>query len=249
MEREKRLVTLSMVVLFFSLIVVYSLFYQVKGAMIFGTLRSVPVPWSRTSLAEKRAQATPSQTSELYTLDLTGGTTTLENGKKQFQENRYDYEWELFSDISVWNDASQTDTSYGGFQNASAGASYMGGNGPTILSGTDLYFWAVDSIELLGLEPEYILKDYKGFYYSKFAQEPYLKPTVQKLWGNIYDITSDAELVKNELFGDKVSFINLPEYKNKLVVMWLTVNGQYWLIQMSYDKYHHAKEYLKSLFI
>jgi hypothetical protein len=44
MEREKRLVTLSMVVLFFSLIVVYSLFYQVKGSMIFGTLRSVPVP-------------------------------------------------------------------------------------------------------------------------------------------------------------------------------------------------------------
>jgi hypothetical protein len=43
-------------------------------------------------LAEKRAQATPSQTNDLYTLDLTGGTTTLENGKKQFQENRYDYE-------------------------------------------------------------------------------------------------------------------------------------------------------------
>ncbi|MBR6908206.1 hypothetical protein IKN40_07155 [bacterium] len=56
MEREKRLVTLSMVVLFFSLIVVYSLFYQVKGAAVFGTLRSIPAPSSRTPLAEKRAQ-------------------------------------------------------------------------------------------------------------------------------------------------------------------------------------------------
>jgi hypothetical protein len=56
-------------------------------------------------------------------------------------------------------------------------------------------------------------------------------------------------LVKNQLFGDKVSFINLPEYKNKMVVMLLTVNGQYWLIQMSYEKYHHAKSYLKNLFI
>jgi hypothetical protein len=46
-----------------------------------------------------------------------------------------------------------------------------------------------------------------------------VKSIVQRLGGNIYTITSDAELVKNELFGDKISFINLPEYKNKTVVM------------------------------
>jgi hypothetical protein len=56
MEREKRLVTLSMVVLFFSLIVVYSMFYQVKGATVFGTLRSIPSSSSRTTLAERSTQ-------------------------------------------------------------------------------------------------------------------------------------------------------------------------------------------------
>ncbi len=249
MEREKRLVTLSMVVLFFSLIVVYSLFYQVKGASIFGTLRSIPASWSRTTVAEKRTQV-DSQSVNTFATDSTWSSTMLSDGKIQFRENRFNDEWDSFSDISAWNDANQAVTNNWSFQNASAGTtSYMGGNGPTILSGTDLYFWAVDSIELLGLEPEYILKDYKGFYYSKFAKEPFLRTTVQKLWGNIYEITSDAELVKNQLFGDKVSFINLPDYKNKLVVMWVTVNGQYWLIQMPYDKYHHAKDYLKSLFI
>ena len=248
MEREKRLVTLSMVVLFFTLIVVYSLFYQVKGATIFGALRSIPAPGSRTSLVEKRAQVEGNQNSLESGLTSASTTTVQDDGKKQFRENRFMEEWESFSDIPAWNDANQAGNNYWGFQNASAGSSY-GGNSPTILSGTDLYFWAVDSIELLGLEPEYVLKDYKGFYYSKFAQEPALKSTVQQLWGNIYEITSDAELVKNELFGDKVIFINLPEYKNKLVIMWVAVNGQYWLIQMSYDKYHHAKQYLKSLFI
>jgi hypothetical protein len=254
MEREKRLVTLSMVVLFFSLVVVYSLFYQVKGATVFWVLRSIPVAWSKTSLEEKRTQVDPSSTGTYTLWDTTMATTwnwyVLDNGKKQFQENRFIEEWDTFSDISAWDDANQAVTNYGGFQNASPGtSSFVGGNSPIILSGTDLYFWAVDSIELLGLEPEYILKDYKGFYYSKFAKEPFLRTTVQKLWGNIYEITSDAELVKNELFGDKVSFINLPDYKNKLVLMWLTVNGQYRLIQMSYDKYHHAKEYLKNLFL
>ena len=249
MEREKRLVTLSMVVLFFSLIVVYSMFYQVKGAAVFGTLRSIPSSSSRTTLAEKRAQ-TESQSVDTFAVESTWASTVLDNWKVQFHENRFVEEWDSFSDISAWNDASQAVVNNWSFQNASAGTtSNLGGNGPTILSGTDLYFWAVDSIELLGLEPEYILKDYKGFYYSKFAKEPFLRTTVQKLWGNIYEITSDAELVKNELFGDKISFINLPDYKNKLVIMWVTVNGQYWLIQMGYDKYHHAKEYLKNLFI
>ncbi|MBQ9553963.1 hypothetical protein IJU97_03245 [bacterium] len=42
MDREKKLVTLSMVILFFSLIVVYSLFYQVKGDEIITTLRAIP---------------------------------------------------------------------------------------------------------------------------------------------------------------------------------------------------------------
>ena len=249
MEKEKKLVTLSMVVLFFSLIVVYSLFYQVKGETIFGTLRSIPASTSRTSLAEKRAQAML-ENGDSTVNDFSWAWDLSNDGKIQFHENRFVDEWDSFSDITVWNDANQTVTNYWGFQNASTDVtSYVGGDGPTILSGTELYFWSVDSIELLGLEPEYILKDYKGFYYSKFAQEPLMKTTVQKLWGNIYSITSDAELVKNELFGDKISFVNLPEYKNKLVIMWVSVNGQYWLIQMGYDKYHHAKKYLKSLFI
>lgn len=51
MEREKKLVTLSMVVLFFSLIVVYSLFYQVKGEKLLQLLRSASS--SETSLSQK----------------------------------------------------------------------------------------------------------------------------------------------------------------------------------------------------
>lgn len=41
MGKEKNLVTLSMVILFFSLIVIYSLFYQVKGQKLIYLLQSV----------------------------------------------------------------------------------------------------------------------------------------------------------------------------------------------------------------
>lgn len=117
-----------------------------------------------------------------------------------------------------------------------------------MLSGTDLYFGAVESVELLGLEPEYLLKDTKGFYYAKLEKEPNLKKVVQDLGGNIYTISSEAELLKNQLFGDKISFINLPEYKNKVVIMLVSSDDQYWLVQMDYNKYHKSKLYLKTLF-
>ena len=240
MDREKKLVTLSMVILFFSLIVVYSLFYQVKGDEIITTLRAIP----SVSTQEETQVILPQETNNAENLQE---EITQEWERRQFVENHFNEEWDNISDNSAWTDAQQADSWRS--QTASSVLASLQGDGPIILSGTDLYFGAVDSIETLGLEPEYILKDYKGFYYAKFEEEPYLKVVVQKLGGNIYTITSDAELVKNELFGDKVSFINLPEYKNKTVVMGLTVNNQYRLIQMSYEKYHHAKAYLKSLFI
>ncbi len=70
MEREKKLVTLSMVVLFFSLIVVYSLFYQVKGEKLIQILRSAPLAESPQS------QETSTGENQILYLDLTGATQT-----------------------------------------------------------------------------------------------------------------------------------------------------------------------------
>lgn len=233
MEKEKKLVTLSMIILFFSLIVVYSVLYQVKGENIIKALRGMP---SSNQQSEKGIETVESH--------VTMGEVAEE--KNSIKAKPFKPEWDTISDTTTWEDALQVVNE--SIQKASSDTS-RNGDSPIILSWTDLYFGIVDSIETLGLEPEYILKDYKGFYYAKFDQEPDVKTTVQKLGGNTYTITSEAELVRNELFGNKIVFINLPEYKNKTVVMLLSVNNQYWLIQMSYEKYHHAKQYLKNLFI
>ena len=232
MEKEKKLVTLSMVVLFFSLIVVYSLFYQIKGEKLIQILRAA----SATSASQESKQESGGQ--EDLHIDLLSGDT----------QATWTLEWDSFSDISTWSDAQQVET--GWIQTASP-ANHLSfeGEGPSILSGTDLYFGAVESVELLGLKPEYILKDNKGFYYAKLSKKPDLKQTVQDLDGNIYTMSSEAEILKNKLFGESISFVNIPEYKNKIVIMLLTVDDQYWLIQMDYKKYHHEKSYLKKLFI
>lgn len=228
MEKEKKIITLSMCILFFSLIIIYSLFYQIKGNQLLAILSSLP---------NEKTDTPKQETESWFYLELATGKI----------ENSWIFEWELFSDITTWNDALQVEPLE---QNASPDSNLtFEGESPTILSWTDMYFGVVESIELLGLEPEYLLKDNKEFYYAKFKKEPDLKETVEALQGNIYTIPSEADMIRNNLFGDKISFINLPEYKDKLVVMMLTVNNQNRIIQMAYNKYHQSKNYLKTLFI
>jgi hypothetical protein len=69
MEKEKKLVTLSMVVLFFSLIVVYSLFYQIKGEKLIQILRAA----SATSTSQESKQESGGQ--EDLHIDLLSGDT------------------------------------------------------------------------------------------------------------------------------------------------------------------------------
>lgn len=228
MEKDKKLVSLSMIILFFALIVVYSLLYQIKGQKLISLLSS---------------PAQPIQLS--WTVGASESLSLSETGS--LEENPI-YEWETLSDTAPWNDAVQGVSGWVQTASSEAHLSFEG-ESPTMLSGTDLYFGVVEGVELLGLEPDYLLKDKKGFYYAKFQELPELKKTVQDLGGNLYTMSSEAELLKNQLFGDRISFINLPEYKNKLVLMLLSLEGQHWLIQMDYTKYHHAKNYLKTLFI
>lgn len=44
MEKDKKLVSLSMIILFFALIVVYSLLYQIKGQKLISLLSSPAQP-------------------------------------------------------------------------------------------------------------------------------------------------------------------------------------------------------------
>lgn len=62
-------------------------------------------------------------------------------------------------------------------------------------------------------------------------------------------MSTEQEIIENKLFGKKVVFINLPEYKDKQVVMLVYQSDGIRLMQIEYNVYHKSKPYLKSLFI
>ncbi|MBB1557207.1 MAG: hypothetical protein HG439_001780 [candidate division SR1 bacterium] len=238
MEREKKLVSLCLCILFIAFIVVYSLLYQVKGQEL---LAKMQADLEKKTIQTGTIQMSTGET-QIFSLELdkvnTGSSTA-----------------ELTSGVNNSNIVTTGVDAKPVVEEQNQNASTDDASNPQeqeflMLSGTDLYFGVVDSFEKLGLNPEYILKDRREIYYAFFDKEPTdLKKIVQKLGGNIYVMATESEILKNELFGNKISYINLPEYKTKLVVLLLEVDQKYRLLQIPYSKYHTSKSYLKTLFI
>ena len=229
MEREKKLVSLCLLILFVACVVVYLLLYQVKGKEILNLW------WAIISTGNQNETLTSDQVSDL----VFSGEDTWTLNTLSWVSNSY---------IATWSDARWS--SENNSQTASTETNSQT-QSDTIkqLSGTQLYFWVLDSAEVLGLSPDYILSDNKERYFAYFAKEPTtLRKTVQQLWWNIYSIKSEADLIKNELFGDRVDYINLPEYKEKMVLMLIAIGQERRLLQIPYKIYHQSKPYLKSLF-
>ncbi|HPC34490.1 MAG TPA: hypothetical protein PLP73_02415, partial [Candidatus Absconditabacterales bacterium] len=119
-----------------------------------------------------------------------------------------------------------------------------------ILSGTKTYYGELDFVDKMGISYSYALVDQKGIYYLNMGNYNYdFSDIARKLKGNLYVMNTDQELIANSLFGNKVTFINIPEYKNKKVLFLLDINNQSWLLAIDYEIYHQVKPYLKSLFI
>lgn len=123
------------------------------------------------------------------------------------------------------------------------------GSNITILSGTNVFYGSIEAIEKLGIKYQYALVDDKNIYFVNLGNPVYdFASIARKLWGNLYELKTEQALAQNKLFGTKVVYINLPEYKDKRVVMLLYIKDQTRLIQMDYTLYHKTKPYLKSLF-
>jgi hypothetical protein len=119
-----------------------------------------------------------------------------------------------------------------------------------LLSGTSIYYGSIAIIEKLGIKYQYALVDATGTRYIYLGTPSYDFASIARaLKGSLYTLATEQDLLQNKLFGNKVVFINLPEYKDKQVLMLIYLNDGIWLIQMEYSLYHKSKSYLKSLFI
>ena len=54
-------------------------------------------------------------------------------------------------------------------------------------------------------------------------------------------MTTEEEILQNKLFGDKILFLNLPQYKDKKVLLIVSIKKSLRLIDMDYKNYHSSK--------
>lgn len=119
-----------------------------------------------------------------------------------------------------------------------------------LLSGTSIYYWSIAIIEKLWIKYQYALADEQGIWFIYLGTPSYDFTSIARaLKGSLYTLTTEQDILQNKLFGNKIVFINLPEYKDKQVLMLIYFNDGIWLVQMEYSLYHKSKAYLKSLFI
>ena len=109
------------------------------------------------------------------------------------------------------------------------------------------------TLDLLGLttDAKYILKSNLNthfVYLDDFDRK--LESTVLGLWWNIVEIGDKTAINHHQLFGDKVWFINLPEYENIKVLMlvWFADQDDMWFLQIDYDTYYDQKKDLQEMF-
>ena len=118
-----------------------------------------------------------------------------------------------------------------------------------MLSGTTEYFGVLDIVWILGQKPQFTLQDSRWNYFAYYWEHLDFIQTVQTLGGNVYEMVTESEILQNQLFGDRVSYINLSTFKDIRVLMVVEIDSDVRLLQIPADKYHYSKDYLKSLFI
>ncbi len=156
------------------------------------------------------------------------------------------------SSVSLWdlqpNWAAELNVQNSDIKNSSNSVSLTPTN-TKILPGTTEYFGTLDIVNILWDNPEFTLQDAKWNYFAYYGNHLDFINTIETLGGNVYEMVTENEIIQNQLFGDRVSYINLSMFKDVRVIMVIKIDGDVRLLQIPADKYHYSKDYLKSLFI
>ncbi len=220
--KEQKIIQLFMAVLFLAIVLVYLLLFQVKGK----SMNAINTDsWTAVQISVMSGD----QEQTLTAVDQQRQALAANTGSEQTGTNIPTTKIDVLAETPK------------------APANTWGNI--IILSGTNVYYGTIEAIEKLGIKYQYALVDDNNIYYINLGNPVYdFASIARKLWGNLYELKTEQELAQNKLFGTKVIYINLPEYKEKRVLMLLYIKDQTRLIQMDYSLYHKTKPYLKSLF-
>lgn len=237
-QKELQVVRFSMIVLFSALMVVYLILYQIKWDDIAHELSVINDQSIENLLYNDKESELNNKKPELNNKDSIW-----------FNIDSFDEENSLLEDtnksLETWDNNIKETNSL--FDDSDISTN---DNKINILSGTSLRYWRVESVEKLWISYQYALKDQKDIYYVSLEPNRYkFEEIIKTLWWTTYTIRTEKDILENKLFWDAITFINLPEYKEKKVVMLIEIKKTLWLIQIDYNIYHNIKWYIKTLFI
>lgn len=108
----------------------------------------------------------------------------------------------------------------------------------------------LDSINLLWIWYKFLLKKDDIYFAHISSSVDDIVSKVEKLWWNSVEIKDKKVILDNYLTWDNVFFLNIPEYKNKrvLLVVYFEKKADYWFIQIPYEKYYKSKPILRQFF-
>ena len=234
MIENKKVITRSLIVLFLSLAIVYSLTYQKKKSLF----KASVISWSEIvsqTWAQKQKSWLITQNSE----DLNRDTENSKDIKVTNSVSLWDIQ-------PSWVSNSNTQTPS---VTESSTSDRLASTNNKMLPGTTEYFGTLDIVSILGEKPEFTLQDSKWNYFAYYGNHLNFVQTVQTLGGNVYEMVTESEILQNQLFGDRVSYINLSMFKDIRVLMVIEIDGDVRLLQIPSESYHYSKDYLRSLFI
>lgn len=212
-----------MMLLFLALMIVYIVRYQVKGVELKNKIQKED-EWSGVQIV------------------------TI-SGSEQSESGIWEDDWTSLTGLTQATGKTVIQTWLTGTASLSSGV-IKKNDTIKVLSGTSIYYWPIAIIEQLGIKYQYALTDSSWVRYIYLGTPSYDFASIARaLKGNIYVMATEQEIISNKLFWNKVVFINLPEYKDKQVIMLVYMNDGIWLIQVEYSIYHKAKTRIKSLFI
>ncbi len=125
------------------------------------------------------------------------------------------------------------------------------GTGIQMLPDTSLFQGNIDILKTLGINYEYVLKDGKyNIYYAFIGRnKTYNLPDIAKEFGGkTIEIISQKDIVNNLYFGDRVTFVELPQYKDVKVNVFIQYGNALWMIQDDASQYRAHKKYIRQLF-
>lgn len=239
---ESNTVRWSIVVLCVSLALVYVVLYYVKWDVFKWSWNEV-VAMNNTwiTLSEITDEQDYSMKSDTWNIDVPSQTNSLFNNS----------DWSNTSTTNTEVDNNQLGLTIVDLSNPNTNLNSDNGlSEMVVLRWTHTYYWDLDFVNLLWISYKYALTDSKWIYYLNMDGYTYdFSDIARKLWWNLYIMNTESEILANKMFGNKVTYINIPDYANKKVLMLIDVNNQSRLLAVDYSIYHQSKSYLQSLFI